>query len=261
MIPQYAFIAYKILARGLGLAVKEIPVKNFEVDLDAMLAAITSATRVIILANPNNPTGTYIREEKLKQFLMALPKEVVLVLDEAYYEYVTAKDYPQSIALMEQHPNLVITRTFSKAYGLAGLRLGYGIAHPGLVELINRIRQPFNVNHIAQAAAIFALEDQAFVKQGVQINEQGKTQWYQALSRLGVPFVPSAGNFIMVHLPGKAHAMFQALLQKGIIVRPLDPYGLGDYLRISIGTEAENLAAIDALQKSLIEEKAHDRIT
>lgn len=254
LLPQYAFIAHKILAKGLGLTVKEVPSPDFTTDLTGLLHAVTPKTRMIILANPNNPTGTYVTEHALRSFLDQLPKEVIVVCDEAYYEYMDDKAYPQTLFLLARYPNLVITRTFSKAYGLAGLRLGYGIADPSMIELVNRLRQPFNVNHLAQLAGKFALEDQIFVQKTLAVNAQGKKQYYEGLPRLGLQYIPSGANFIMVKKP-QGKDLFQALLQKGVIIRPLDPYQLTDYVRISIGTPEENQACLEALEQVVVGEK------
>lgn len=254
IISQYGFIAYRILAQGLGITVNTVAEREFQTDLEAIANAVTPKTAMIILANPNNPTGTYVTQSALKAFLDRIPAHIFVVCDEAYYEYVSEKDYPQTLALQAQYPNLIVTRTFSKAYGLAGLRVGYAIAHESVVDLVNRIRQPFNVNHLGQVAATVALADQAFVQQGVLLNEQGKKQLYAGLSALGVHYIPSAANFILVELKQPGSEIFQALLQKGIIVRPLDPYQLSHYIRISIGTEAENKNCLIALAAVLAKE-------
>ncbi len=254
LISQYGFIAYKILAQGLGISVKEIPESHFQADLPAIQAAITPATGMIILANPNNPTGTYVTEKAFKTFLDNIPPHVLVVCDEAYYEYVVEKDYPQTLQWQKQYPNLIVTRTFSKIYGLAALRVGYGIAHEAIIDLVNRIRQPFNVNHLGQVAATIALADQDFVKQGIWLNEQGKKQYYVKLQELGLHYIPTAGNFILVECKQSGKHIYQALLEQGIIVRPMDPYGLDKYLRITIGTEQENNACIQALERILAKE-------
>lgn len=254
IISQYAFIAYKILAQGLGISVKEIPEQHFQADLSAIQAAVTSTTGMIILANPNNPTGTYVTQKAFKAFLDNIPPQVLVVCDEAYYEYVIADDYPQTLTLQKEYPNLIITRTFSKIYGLAGLRIGYGIAHETIIDLVNRIRQPFNVNYLGQAAATFALADQDFVQNGILLNEQGKKQYYEKLKTLGLPHIPTAGNFILVEFKKAGKAIYQALLEQGIIVRPMDPYGLEKFLRITIGTAFENNTCLVALERILEKE-------
>jgi histidinol-phosphate aminotransferase len=255
LISEYAFVAYKILAQGLGVDVKEIAATQFGIDLDAMLKSITAQTRMIILANPNNPTGTYVNQLDFKRFLDKLSRDVFVVCDEAYYEYILEQDYPQTIAMLNEYPNLIITRTFSKAYGLAGLRVGYGIAHSSVVELMNRNRQPFNINHVGQIAAKLALEDQDFVKKSILLNEQGKEQLIKGLEKLGLRYLPSHGNFIAVEIKIPAKDVFQALLQQGIIIRPLAPYKLEHFFRITIGKHDENVACLTVLEKILHKEK------
>lgn len=254
LISQYGFIAYRILAQGLGIEVKDVPEQDFQVGLTALQAAVTPKTGMIILANPNNPTGTYVNEQAFKSFLDNIPPHVLVVCDEAYYEYVVEKDYPQTLEWQKQYPNLIITRTFSKIYGLAGLRVGYGIAHGSLVDLVNRIRQPFNVNYLGQIAAMAALADQDFVKTGISLNEEGKKYYYDKLSALGLQYIPTAGNFILVEFKQPGKHIYQALLEQGIIVRPMDPYGLDKYLRITFGTEQENNACINAIERILSKE-------
>lgn len=249
IVPAYSFIAYKILAKGMGLVIHEIPRQVFKVDLDAMLAAVNAQTRLIILDNPSNPIGTYISSDKLAAFLSALPENIIVVLDEAYYEYLVTKDYPQTIPWLNQYPNLIITRTFSKVYGLAGLRCGYGIASKEIVALVNRVRQPFNVNHLAQVGAWHALQDQTFVQEAIEINEAGKQQYEDGFKRLALPYQPGAGNFIMVNLKSLGSDIYSRMLKQGIIIRPLMPYGLEDEYRITIGLKDENEACLRALER------------
>lgn len=253
VIPQYSFIAYKVLAQGFGISTIEVPSKAFSVDYEAILAAIEPDTRMVILANPNNPTGTYITENEFFTFLKCLPKEVIVVCDEAYYEYVTETDYPKAIEKISAYPNLIVTRTFSKAYGLAGLRVGYGVAHPHMVELINRIRQPFNLNHLAMVAGKRALQDQAFVQKSIEGNHQGKLQIYQGLKALGISYLPSVGNFIMLNVETEGTKIFQSLLKQGVIVRPLSAYQLTHSVRVSVGLEHENAHFLEAM-KAVLEE-------
>lgn len=260
MISQYAFIAYQILAKGLGITVTQVPTQGFETDLGAMLAQLTTKTRMIILANPNNPTGTYVNELALKDFLNKLPFNVIVVCDEAYYEYMTGKDYPQTISWLSTYPNLIVTRTFSKAYGLGGLRLGYGVAAKEITDIVNRVRQPFNSNHLAQVAGCLALADQEFVQASVRMNTLGKQQLYEGFAALELEFIPSGGNFILVKMPMNAKTVFQSLLQKGIIVRPMEPYYLDEYLRITIGTQEENASFLLALKEVLFHHKKQERV-
>lgn len=253
IIPQYSFIAYKILAQGFGIKTIEVVSSEYKVNYQAILAAILPDTRMVILANPNNPTGTYVNESEFTDFLNRLPKEVILVCDEAYYEYVTEEDYPQTIAKIKNFPNLIVTRTFSKAYGLAGLRIGYGVAHPHLVELINRVRQPFNLNHLALVAGKLALGDQAFVQKTIEINGSGKQQLYKGFTSLGLSYLPSVGNFIMVSMETDGTKIFQSLLKRGVIIRPLNPYHLTDTIRVSVGLETENQHFLEAMEEVLKE--------
>lgn len=249
IVPAYSFIAYKILAKGKGLVIQEVPRKDFQIDLDAILQAITAKTRLIILDNPSNPCGTYIDSNKLNAFLRAVPENILVVLDEAYHEYMLAKDYAQTIPWLKQFPNIIITRTFSKVYGLAGLRVGYGMTSPEIVSLVNRVRLPFNVNHLGQIAAIHALQDQGFVSESIEINEAGKKQYEAGFKALGLTYQPSSCNFIRVNLRAFGPDIYQKLLQQGIIVRPLAPYGLDDEYRITIGLKDENEACLRALEK------------
>lgn len=251
LIPEYAFIAYKLAAKSLNLPFREIPHKNYGVDVDGILNTLTDKTRMVILANPCNPTGCYLPTAEFERLLKALPSHVLLVCDEAYYEYVLEADYPQTLSYLKDYPHLIITRTFSKAYGLAGVRVGYAIAHPDIAELVNRIRLPFNVNVLAQKAAIAALSDQEFVRKTVLTNEAGKRQLMAGLAELGLEYFPSFGNYLLVKLNGPGKDLFEALLKEGIITRPLVPYGLINYLRISIGLESENAACLAALSKIL----------
>ncbi|MBS0289977.1 MAG: histidinol-phosphate transaminase [Proteobacteria bacterium] len=255
LIPEFAFAAYKILAQGLGVAIKEVPAQQFGMDLEAMLKAITSKTGMIIFANPNNPTGTYVDKQALLSFLEKIPSNILVVCDEAYYEYMTEHDYPQTINLLARFANLFITRTFSKAYGLAGLRIGYGMGNASVIALMNRIRQPFNTNHLAQVAATLALADQARIKQCIQLNECGKQQLTQGLAQLNLSFLPCHGNFVSVEIKMPNVKVFEALLAQGIIIRPLAPYGMEDYFRITIGTSQQNAACLQALETILKKEK------
>ncbi len=255
IISEYAFVAYKILAQGLGVDVKEVKAKNFGIDLEAILNAVGPKTRMIMFANPNNPTGTYVNHKNFVAFMDKLSADIFVVCDEAYFEYMLEKDYPQTVALLKQYPNLIITRTFSKVYGMAGLRIGYGLADERIIELMNRVRQPFNANHLGQVAAVLALRDQDFVKKSILVNEQGKQQLMQGFTKLGLKFLPSHANFFSVEINLAGTDVFQALLKQGIIVRPLAPYRMEHYYRITIGTTEQNEACLRALQTILQKEK------
>jgi histidinol-phosphate aminotransferase len=221
-------------------------------DAGAMAAAVTPATRLLFIGNPNNPTGTYLRTGELRALLEAVPPDVVVVVDEAYAEYVTAADYPDTLPWLAEFPNLVITRTFSKIHGLAGLRAGYAISDPDVADLLNRVRQPFNVNAVAQAAAVAALADPDHVERSRQVNAAGLCQLSEGLAALGWRVPPSVGNFVLVDTGGPALPVYEALLRRGIIVRPLGNYGLPNHLRITVGLPEQNarlIAAVRALQE------------
>jgi histidinol-phosphate aminotransferase len=248
---QYGFAVYPITAQIVGAKGVEVAAKDYGHDLPAMAAAITEKTKVIYVANPNNPTGTLFGRAEWEAFMAQVPSNVIVVLDEAYLEYVERADYANGLDYLTPYPNLVLSRTFSKAYGLASLRVGYMVASKEIISYINRLRAPFNVTHYAQIAAKSALNDQAFVQQTVELNRQGKQQISQALSQMGVDFIPSEGNFICVHFVADALALNQRLLHQGVIVRPVANYGLTEFLRVSIGTQSENQHFIDALSRVL----------
>ena len=249
---QHAFAVYPLATQSVGATGVEVPAKNFGHDLDAMRGAVTAQTRLVFLANPNNPTGTLLRADELLRFLRALPAHIVVVLDEAYNEYLAAELKTDSIAWLAQFPNLIVTRTFSKAYGLAGLRVGYALAHERVADLMNRVRQPFNVNSLSLAAAAAALDDHAFVRRGFELNAAGIKRITAGLEKLGLPFIPSYGNFISFKVPD-ANGVFQRLLKRGVIVRPVAGYGMPGYLRVSTGLENENGRFLEALKASLAE--------
>jgi len=247
---QHAFAVYALATQAVGATGIETPARDFAHDLGAMLKAVTPRTRMVFIANPNNPTGTLIASEELFAFLGALSNTVIAVLDEAYYEYLPADSNGGSIPWLAQFPNLIVTRTFSKAYGLAGLRIGYAFAHRGIAGLMNRVRQPFNVNSIALAAAAAALDDHEFVRRSFDLNQTGMRQITQGLDRLGLNCIPSSGNFISFRVNHAAN-VFRQLLQRGVIVRPVASYGMPDYLRVSIGLEAENARFLESLKQAM----------
>jgi histidinol-phosphate aminotransferase len=258
---QYSFAVYALATQGLGARAIVVPAKDYGHDLDAMAAAIEAAgddVRLVFIANPNNPTGTFIGAADIEAFLKKVPANVVVVLDEAYNEYLAPENQYESAAWVKQYPNLLVSRTFSKAYGLAGLRVGFSIAQPALTDLMNRIRQPFNVNSLAQAAAIAALNDKDFLEQGARNNAAGYQQFVEAFEQMGLEYVPSYGNFVLVKV-GKDLAagarVNLALLKQGVIVRPVGNYGLPEWLRISIGLPQENAILISALQKALASDR------
>nr|WP_315216960.1 histidinol-phosphate transaminase [uncultured Duganella sp.] len=253
---QYSFAVYALATQGVGARHIVVPAKAYGHDLPAMLAAIDADTRLVFIANPNNPTGTFIPAADIQAFLDKVPSNVVVVLDEAYNEFLAEENQFESAEWVKKYPNLLVSRTFSKAYGLAGLRVGFGIAQPALTDLMNRIRQPFNVNSMAQAAAIAALNDKDFLKRSAANNAAGYQQFTEAFNQLGLEFVPSYGNFVLVKVgndPAAGARVNLSLLKQGVIVRPVGNYGLPEWLRVSIGLPQENAVLIAALTKALAE--------
>lgn len=251
---QYSFAVYPLATQAVGARAIVVPAKNFGHDLDAMANAISPDTKLLFVANPNNPTGTIVGGEQIATLLKRVPASVVVVLDEAYTEYLPAELRYDALAWVRQYPNLIVSRTFSKAYGLAGLRVGFGIAQPGLTDLLNRIRQPFNVNSLAQAAAVAVLNDDAYLQKSAQLNADGYRQLTEAFTQMGIEYVPSYGNFVLFRAgddDGAGARVNLELLKKGVIVRPVGNYGLPQWLRVSIGLPNENAAFIDALKTVL----------
>lgn len=252
LFSQHAFAVYPISSQAVGATLKVAPAKDYGHDLDAMAGLVSDRTRVVWIANPNNPTGTWLRSQELRTFLERLPSQVIAVVDEAYVEYVAELDYPDSSRWLGDFPNLIVTRTFSKAYGLAGLRVGYALSHPDVADLLNRVRQPFNVNSVALAAAAAALQDQEFIQRAVAVNREGMAQLTAGFEMLGLSYIPSVGNFITVDMGRPAAELDQALLREGCITRPVAGYGLPNHLRVSIGLPEENQRLLEALEKVLI---------
>ena len=255
---KHAFAVYPLATQAIGAQAIEVAATEvYGHDLPAMLQAVKAGgekAKLVFVANPNNPTGSYLSAKEIEDFLIALPAHVVVVLDEAYNEYLTPEQRYDAIAWVKRFPNMILSRSFSKAYGLAGLRIGYGVAQPALTDLLNRIRQPFNVNSLAQAAAVAAFQDSAFLQQGFEVNLAGYAQLTQAFDSLGLTYLPSAGNFVLVKVgedDGAGARINLALLKRGIIVRPVGNYGLPQWLRISIGLPEENAAFISALKDIL----------
>lgn len=249
---QHAFAVYPLATQSIGATGVEVPAKNFGHDLDAMLKAVTEKTRLIFIANPNNPTGTLLRSADLRRFLQALPAHIAVVLDEAYNEYLPEELKTDSIGWLGHFPNLIVSRTFSKAYGLAGLRVGYALAHERVADLMNRVRQPFNVNSLSLVAAAAALDDHAFVQRGYELNAVGMKRITEGFAALGISYIPSYGNFVSFKV-ADANSVFQRLLKRGVIVRPVAGYGMPGYLRVSTGLESENERFLDALKAALAE--------
>lgn len=248
---QYAFAVYPISTQAVGAKAVVTPAKDYGHDLDAMANAVTDKTKVIFIANPNNPTGTSFGKEQWQAFIAKIPQQVIVVLDEAYIEYVEGDEGLNGLDYLNQYPNLIVTRTFSKAYGLAALRVGYSISHPDVANVLNRVRQPFNVNSFALAGAVAALNDTDYLQRSREINQQGMNQLVNGFKALGLDYIPSAGNFITVHFDQSGSELFEKLLQQGVIVRPVGNYGMPNSLRVSIGLEAENQRFLDALTSVL----------
>jgi histidinol-phosphate aminotransferase len=247
---QHSFAVYALATQARGARAIVVPAKGLGHDLHAMLAAIAPDTRLMYVANPNNPTGTFIAAAEMAAFVARVPKNVVVVLDEAYNEYLPAQHRFDSTAWVRQHSNLLVSRTFSKAFGLAGLRIGYGIAQAELTDLLNRVRQPFNVNTLAQAAAVAALGDADFLRDSFELNLRGMQQLVAGFDALGLEHVPSYGNFVLVKV-GPAARVYEELLKRGVIVRPVSNYGLPEWLRVSVGLAQENAKFLAALPEAL----------
>ena len=248
---QYSFSVYRIASQARGARHIVVPARDYGHDLDAMFDAIDDQTRLVFIANPNNPTGTFLPAASIEKFMSRVQAtygdRVTVVLDEAYNEYIEPHMRVDSLGLVKQYSNLVVSRSFSKAYGLAGLRVGYGVSQPTLTSLMARVRQPFNVNALAQAAAIAALQDDEFLRQSEAVNTAGKRQLENGFKALGLQYVPSYANFVLVHIGAKALDVNQALLKRGVIVRPVGADGLPEWLRVSIGLETENAIFLKAL--------------
>jgi len=247
---EHAFAVYPLVTQAVGAGGIQVPAKDYGHDLDAMRSAFDDQTRIVFIANPNNPTGTFVEAPALRAFLESAPGQVLVVLDEAYHEYLPDPLKPNSVGWLSEFSNLVITRTFSKAHGLAGLRVGYALAHPSIADVMNRVRQPFNVNAIALAAASAALEDQGFVSKSRHLNAVGMEQLTMGFSELKVGYIPSRGNFVCFEAYDAA-TVYQRLLRLGVIVRPVAGYGLPSHLRVSVGLEEENSLFLKALKQAL----------
>ena len=255
---EYAFAVYPISVQAVGATAKiskALPVNHasnpYGHDLSAMRESITDKTRVIFIANPNNPTGTWLNATELKSFIDQTPSDIIIVVDEAYFEYVVEDDYPDTVQWLSQYPNLIVTRTFSKIYALASLRIGYAVCSEEIADLLNRVRQPFNVNTPALLAATAALDDKNHLAKCIKINQQGLDFWQKACEQRGWAYIPSVGNFISIDFAQDAEPLYNALLHQGVIVRPIANYGLANHLRITLSTEEQNQQCLDALDKVL----------
>ncbi|GIW44712.1 MAG: histidinol-phosphate aminotransferase [Candidatus Binatia bacterium] len=251
VMADQAFVIYRLVVQAQGARARIVPLRHYTHDLEAMADALTPATRMVFLANPNNPTGTIFFRDEWEEFLARVPEDVIVVMDEAYFEYVEDPRYPDSLASHLPARALITLRTFSKIYGLAGLRIGYGIAPPPLVDLMDRVRAPFNVSSLAQVAALAALEDDEHVARTRRVNREGMEFLRREFERLGLEYVPSWANFMLVRV-GNGARVYEALLRRGVIVRPMGVYGFPEHVRISIGTAAENERCIAALEQVLI---------
>ncbi len=254
IVSEHAFIRYKMAAELMGSKVISVPMKNFKHDLNKMAKSVTSKTKAIFIANPNNPTGTYNTKQEVEDFLNLLityRSSLITIFDEAYYEYARVeRDYPETINFYRKYKNIIILRTFSKIHCLAGLRIGYAIANPEIIDYLDRVRPPFNVNSIAQIAAEITLKDTKNIKESLKIVEEGKKYLYSELKKIGVKFIPSATNFILIDVsPYKGYDVFQSLLKLGIIVRAMDEYEFPNHIRVTIGKPYENKKFIEGLRK------------
>jgi len=249
---EHCFAVYPLATQSRGARSIVVPANNYGHDLAAMLAAIAPDTRVVFVANPNNPTGTFVPGAELEAFVARVPRQVAVVVDEAYTEYLPRELRYDSVAWLKKYPNFVLTRTFSKVYGLAGLRVGFGLMQPDVAELLNRVRQPFNVNSLALAAATAALGDTKFVAKSTRMNRAGMTVLERSFKRLGLEYIPSCANFITFRVP-QAAAIYEKLLRQGVIVRPLGGYEMPEHLRVTVGTPKENKRFLTALETALDE--------
>lgn len=254
---QYAFAVYPIVVQAAGASACVAPAHDgshgpaYGHDLAAMLERVGPATRLVFIANPNNPTGTWLGSDELDSFISAVPAHVMVVVDEAYFEYVEEENYPDTSAWLARFPNLIVTRTFSKAYGLAGLRIGYALSHPDVAGLLNRVRQPFNVNSVALAAAVAALDDDDYLQLCIRRNREGMARLVAGFEALGLACIKSAGNFVTVDSGRSGADVYEALLQQGVIVRPVANYGMPGHLRVTVGRADENARFLHALEQVL----------
>ena len=249
---QYAFLVYALAIQRCGAEHIVVEASDFAHDLDAMRKSIQANTKVVYLANPNNPTGTYIEKTVLINFLNNIPSSIIVVLDEAYSDYISLKDYPDGISLLNQYPNLVVTKSFSKAYGLGGLRIGYSVSSPDVADILNRVRPPFNVSSISLEAAKASFLDEEYIKDTVTLNTSGMQQMCNTFNELDIKFISSVANFISFKSPYDTVSLNKDLLNKGFILRPISNYGMSDFLRVSIGLESENEEFLSAFKKLVI---------
>lgn len=250
IIARPTFLVYEIASLAVGAKIVFVPLKNFKYDLAAMKKKITSKTKIVFIANPDNPTGSYVNKKEVEAFLKGLPKSVIVYFDEAYAEVVAEKDYPNTLKYLNSK-NVIIARSFSKAYGLAGLRVGVSVSRPEFIDYMNRVREPFNVNSLAQIGAAAALDDKIFLQRTKNLLKEGKIYLYKNFKRLGLKYIPSATNFILLDLKKNSSVIFKKLLKLGVIVRDMNAWKLNTFIRVTIGTKAENKKFIEALEKVL----------
>ena len=249
VLARPTFLIYEVASHIAGARVVEVPLKNFRYDLPRMKEAVTAKTKMIFIANPDNPAGTYVTREEVEDFFEDLPREVIVFFDEAYFEFVEERNYPDTRKYLSRHP-VIITRSFSKAYGLAGIRIGYGLASPEITDYLNRVREPFNVNSLAQAAALAALEDRSHLERTRRLVREGRRYLLQHFDELGFRTVPSQTNFILVNV-GNGKALYEKLLKFGVLVRDMHAWKLDAFIRVTVGTPEENKYLVRALQKIL----------
>jgi len=252
------FLFYEKITRGAGCRLISIPLRDFRIDLENILSRVTKKTGLIFINNPNNPTGTALSAAEVTDFLKRLPRDVIVVLDEAYIEFATDKKIANGLELLDDYPRLIILRTFSKLYGLAGLRVGYGFSSGEIIDYMNRVRQPFNVNLLAQAAATAALDDNAFVSETLKVVREGLDYLFAGLNRLGIEYHPTQTNFFLIKSPLGGKMTYELMLREGVIIRSMESFGLKDYIRINVGTPEENKRFLRTLKK-VLNEKTHYR--
>lgn len=254
VISQYAFLTIPLIIQSFGAEIKAAPAENWGHSIENMLNAIDDKTRLLFLVNPNNPTGTYTNKQDFTKLMNSVPPHIIVVLDEAYSEFIQEADYPEALDYLAHHPNLIITRTFSKVYGLAGLRVGFALSSPKIADILNRARLPFNINSLAAKAAQAALLDKEHLRKTIELNKRGKEQLISGLQKLNLTFIPSLANFITIDVED-GHAVYQKLLHHGVIVRPLKAYDMPRHIRVSVGTEEQNQRFLTSLATVLSERR------
>lgn len=250
IVSRPSFLIYELASKIEGANLKIVEMKNFRYDLKAIKENITQDTKIIFIANPDNPCGTYLSKGEVEEFISSVPKNVILFFDEAYYEFMDVEDYPDTLKFIDERP-LIVTRTFSKAYGLAGLRIGYGIANPKIIECLDKVREPFNVNSLAQIAAEHALDDQEFVSEVKRIVKEGRERLFREFDRLGLEYVKSVTNFILIKVGQESKSLVEYLLRNGVIVRDMRAWGLDSYIRVTVGLKHENEKFVNLLEEFL----------